>query len=66
MPLTHDHQYSYKGYKFQPSFIIGYLLAFDIERDGSVATLSIPGDIIIVNGKNILQGLTLCTYTTGA
>jgi hypothetical protein len=42
------------------------VLAFDIERDGSVATLSIPGDIIIVNGKNILQGLTLCTYTTGA
>jgi hypothetical protein len=42
------------------------VLAFDIERDGSVATLSIPGDIIIVNGKNVLQGLTLCTYTTGA
>ena len=33
------------------------VVAFDVEHDGSVATLSIPGDIIIADGLKFNKGL---------
>ena len=33
------------------------VVAFDVEHDGSVATLSIPGDIIIADGIKFNKGL---------